>query len=206
MNPIVKICGITRIEDALFAQELGASAIGFVMYPKSPRYIAPDDAARISDRLKPYIVRVGVFVDEAPGVVMDAVGKAGLTAVQLHGSEDAAYIRGLGNIRVIKAFRVGSDFDESMLDGMNAGAFLLDAWSPDMHGGTGATFDWSIAVALARKHRIMLAGGLRPSNIRSAVETVRPWGVDVSSGVESDPGVKDHEKMRALFHALEGIE
>lgn len=206
MNLVVKICGITRPEDALFAQELGASVIGFVMYPKSSRYIAPADVAGISERLNPHIVRVGVFVDEDPGIVVDAVGKAGLTAVQLHGSEDAAYIRRLGDIRVIKAFRIGPDFNESMLDGLNAGAFLLDGWSPDAHGGTGATFDWSIAEALARKHRIMLAGGLRASNIISAVETVHPWGVDVSSGVESDPGVKDHEKMRAFFHALNRIE
>jgi len=204
MKIVVKICGLTCAEDALFAEELGATALGFVFYPKSPRYIDPLEAAHISSQLKPHIVRVGVFVDESPDTVLDIAKKARLTAIQLHGSEDQTYIDKLGNIRIIKALRIGADFDAAVFGRYKVGTFLLDAFSADAYGGTGKTFDWNVVRDVSQHRRILLAGGLTPSNVRQAVDTVRPWGVDVSSGVESAPGLKDHEKLRAFFHALNG--
>jgi len=205
MKLMIKICGITRIEDALFATELGASAVGFVFYPKSPRYIEPEAAGEISSALPGHIVRIGVFVDEDERTVLDIVKEAHLTAVQLHGNEDRGYIDRLGGLRVIKAVRIGPDFDEKTLADYSTGTFLVDAYSSTAHGGTGITVDWNVAHRLGRYGRIILAGGLNASNVREAVETARPWGVDVSSGVEVGPGVKDHDKLRAFFHALNGF-
>ena len=198
----MKICGITRPEDALLAEELGASAVGFVFYPGSPRYIDPEEAKRISGALGPFITRVGVFVDEDIGTVQRIVETAGLTAVQLHGSEDQGYIDAVKGVRVLKALRVGPDFDFRLLDRYRVAAFLLDAWSEKEYGGTGRTFDWEKARECGRYGRIILAGGLTASNVEEALATVCPWGVDVSSGVEQSPGIKDHDKLRAFADAV----
>jgi len=200
---LVKICGIKRINDALLAEKLGASAVGFIFYKKSPRYIMPEKAGEISKILGPFIARVGVFVDKDPSVVMKIVRIAHLTAVQLHGSEEMEYIRKLKGIRVIKTFRVAQDFDCKKMNGYKVNAFLLDTCDKDgFYGGTGKTFDWGKAVECSKYGRIILAGGLNQSNIKEAVKIVKPWAVDVSSGVEISPGIKDADKMRDFFTAV----
>lgn len=204
----VKICGITRREDAFLAESLGASAIGYVFYPKSKRYLSSEDAGSISSALGPFIGKVGVFVDETPETVVSIVHKAGLTAVQLHGAETQEYIDALGGIPVIKAFRVDEDFESGILETYTTPqAFLLDtAGTGGNYGGTGKTFDWSKAEPCRKYGRIILAGGLNTENISQAIETVRPWAVDVSSGVEISHGVKDREKMTAFMDAVRKID
>ena len=206
MKTHVKICGITRAEDALYAECLGASAVGYIFYPKSPRYITPEAAGAISSELGPFIARVGVFVDEDPSIVMKTVQAAKLTAVQLHGAEENEYIGQLHGITVIKAFRVDPAFDCTRLNGVHADAFLFDAFGTDgSYGGTGKTFDWSKIEECKKYGRLILAGGLNAGNIGEAVETVSPWGVDVSSGVETSPGKKDHEKLKVFFNRLDSL-
>ena len=204
----VKICGITRTEDALIAEYLGAAAIGFVFYPKSKRYMEPVAAGEISEKLGPFIARVGVFVDENPSNVREIVRTARLTAVQLHGAEDQSYIDSLDGVTVIKAFRVGDDFDPDILGTFRSPqAFLLDtAGTGGCYGGTGKTFDWSKAEPCKKYGRIILAGGLNPENTADAIQTVRPWAVDVSSGVEISFGVKDEHKIAAFMETVKGTD
>lgn len=199
----VKICGIRRTEDALLAAELGAWAVGFVFWPGSARFIDPYRARRISTALPPWVVPVGVFVDQPAEYVSAVASLVRLGVVQLHGSETPEMVERMPQ-RVIKSVAVTSDFDESSVDRIPARAgVLLDAHDPQRHGGTGTTVDWSRAAAAARRRRVLLAGGLRPENVRTAIDTVRPFGIDVSSGVESAPGVKDPDRLRALFAALD---
>ena len=204
----VKICGITRAEDALMAESLGADAVGFVFYPKSRRYISPSDTGKITAQLGPFIARVGVFVDEEPSAVLETARIAGLTAVQLHGSETQSEIDALRGIPVIKAFRVGEDFDPGLLGAFNSSsAYLLDtAGTGGCYGGTGRTFDWSVIEPCKQYGRIILAGGLNPENAGDAVRTAGPWALDVSSGVEISPGVKNHEKMAAFMRAARSVQ
>jgi len=198
----IKICGITRREDALLAERMGAFAAGFVFYPKSPRYIAPEAAGKITRALDGPILRVGVFVDAPPETVRDAVSFAGLDTVQFHGDESPEYVKEFGDMTVIKSFRVGEDFDPARLRLYPADFFLLDAFVPGERGGTGKPFDWSRAIPCREHGRILLAGGIHAGNAREAVCIAAPWGIDVSSGVESAPGIKDAEKMKALFQAM----
>ncbi len=202
MHVHVKICGITRVEDALEAERLGADAVGFIFYPKSRRYIEPEHARDIIGELGPFIAKVGVFVGVSPEHIRKTVDSAGLTCVQLHGGEDLETVEELGGVCIIRAVRVSPGLSPSAFDSFEASTLLLDTWSADAYGGTGKTFDWSIAETCAEKRRVILAGGLDPGNIRGAVERVKPWGVDVSSGVERAPGIKDHEKLAAFFSAL----
>jgi phosphoribosylanthranilate isomerase len=195
----IKICGLTRAEDALLAWELGASALGFIFHAKSPRNVSAAQVARIRRELPPEAFCVGVFVDRGAKEMNAIAEEAGLDACQLHGRETpetcAAVMR-----PVIKAIRAE---DEGQLEQYPAAAFLLDAVHPTMAGGTGLKADWNLAARIAQRHRLILAGGLEPSNIREAIETVRPAGLDLSSGVEASPGVKDPAKLRALFSELE---
>jgi phosphoribosylanthranilate isomerase len=203
MRVRVKICGIRRTEDALLAAELGAWAVGFVFWPGSARFIDPYRARRISTALPPWVVPVGVFVDQPAEYVSAVASLVRLAVVQLHGSETPEMVERMPQ-RVIKSVAVTSDFDDSSVDRIPARAgVLLDAHDPERHGGTGTTVDWSRAAAAARRRRVLLAGGLRPENVRTAIDTVRPFGIDVSSGVESAPGVKDPDRLRALFTALD---
>ncbi|MBA7572683.1 N-(5'-phosphoribosyl)anthranilate isomerase [subsurface metagenome] len=202
MSIRVKICGITRPEDALFAEKAGASAVGFIFYPKSPRYIDPESVKEISGKLGPFISRIGVFVNEDPDEILHIFKTARLSAVQLHGSEKQEFIEKLNGIPVIKAFRVGKIFDCDELSRYDANAYLLDTYDPDSMGGTGKTFDWEIARRCGSLGKVILAGGLNESNISEAINSARPWAVDVSSGVESEPGIKDIRKIRALFQAV----
>jgi phosphoribosylanthranilate isomerase len=199
----VKICGIRRTEDALLAAELGAWAVGFVFWPGSPRFVDPYRARAVCRALPPWVIPIGVFVDQPAEYVSAVAALVQLGAVQLHGTETADMVERLPQ-RVIKAVPVTSGFDESSVDRVPARAgVLLDAHDPERRGGTGTAVDWTRAAAAARRRRVLLAGGLRPDNVRLAIDTVRPFGIDVSSGVESAPGVKDPERLRALFAALD---
>ncbi len=201
----VKICGITRIEDALFAERLGAFAVGFVFYPRSGRNIGPADAGRIARALGPEIMKVGVFVDEDAPRVRDIVAEAGLTAVQFHGGETPEYVRKFDDLTVIKAFRVGDGFEPGCMRDYPEGLFLLDTMTAGAYGGTGKTFDWGIAGACRGYGGIIVAGGLTPFNVGGAIRMTDPWGVDVSGGVELSPGIKDHAAMNAFFDAVRSV-
>jgi len=202
MSIHIKICGITYPDDALLSEKLGASAVGFVFYPPSPRSVEPETAGIISGALGPFIARVGVFVDEDPGKVMETVKTAHLTAVQLHGSESPEYVKSIKGVHCIKAFRVGKNFDPEVLRRYDGVTFLLDTYDESGYGGTGKTFDWDCALACKRYGRIILAGGLNKDTIGNAIQTVKPWGIDVSSGVEDRPGKKDPEKLHAFFDSI----
>jgi phosphoribosylanthranilate isomerase len=199
----VKICGIMRAEDAQLAALLGAWAVGFIFWPKSPRFVDAAGARSIADALPARVERVGVFVDEAPDRVREIVAAAGLTIVQLHGHES----RKDWDLTtpVMKAVGLANGDQASVLDDWRDVRALLDAHDPARRGGTGRTIDWNAAAAVARSRDIVLAGGLRPENVADAVARVRPWGIDVSSGVEDAPGLKNHERMRALFAAVNQI-
>ncbi|MBZ5544635.1 MAG: phosphoribosylanthranilate isomerase [Acidobacteriia bacterium] len=200
----VKICGISRREDALLAVELGAAALGFNFFPSSPRYIAPSTAAEIICELPPFVMPVGVFANEASGEhILGVAREAGVAAVQLRGPELPAINGPLGGYPVILAVPVGDDFSPEEISRIKASAFLLDALDPQMLGGTGRTFDWSLAREARRYGTIILAGGLTPENVGRAIREARPYAVDVASGVESAPGVKDAAKLQAFFAAVE---
>jgi phosphoribosylanthranilate isomerase len=203
MRARVKICGLRRLEDAMLAAELGADAVGFVFWPGSPRFLDPYRARDIARRLPPFLTTVGVFVDQPAEYVNGVADLLALGAVQFHGHEPAAdYAR--ASHRVIKAVAVGEAFDRTRdLDPVPPHVtVLLDAHDPVKRGGTGKPIDWTVAADVARTRRVILSGGLQPSNVQAAVEAVRPYAVDVSSGVESSPGVKDADKLRAFFSAL----
>jgi len=197
----VKICGITNVEDALLACELGADAIGLNFYSKSPRCISPYTASKIIRKLPPFVAAVGVFVNWQAAPVTTLARALGLAAAQLHGDEPPQLIAEIAKrVSVIKAFHVGKG---SALPHFGkyrgAAAFLLDAPHSGRYGGTGHTADWSVACTAAKSHRVLLAGGLSPENVVEAILAVRPHAVDVTSGVESKPGKKDPIKLRAFF-------
>ncbi len=202
----VKICRTTNLDDALYAVECGADAVGFIFYPKAAPYIPPERAAEVVRGLPPFVTPVGVFVDEPPDRVAGVAGLVGLRAVQLHGDESPEYCSRFPGLRVIKAFRVGEGFDVKRLAAYQADAFLLDAYDPNLRGGTGKTFNWEVAVEARRYGRIILSGGLNPDNVAEAVAKVRPYAVDVGSGVEREPGRKDREKVEAFIRAARGSE
>ena len=205
MRVRTKICGITLSQDAQLAAEQGADAVGFIFYSRSPRYIHPDKAAEIVSDLPPFVTPVGVFVNTDRGEINSIVNAVGLRAVQLHGDESPADCEGF-SVPVIRALRVGEDFDVRSLDAFPVDTFLLDTDKAGLYGGTGQTFDWKVAQEVTRVHRIVLSGGIGPENVAEAVTTVAPYGVDCGSGVEAKPGVKDHGKIRAFFSALKGQE
>jgi phosphoribosylanthranilate isomerase len=193
---VLKICGITRLVDAEVAVAGGATAVGFVFWAKSPRFIAPADAAAIVAALPDSVEKVGVFVNESRAAIERIAADVGLTVVQLHGDERADDAAGLSR-PVIRAVTLD---DEPVCDGWPAGTrFLLDAADRERRGGTGQRVDLARASAFASRRRVILAGGLTPENVGEAVAAVRPWGVDVSSGVEATPGVKDSGKVAAFL-------
>ncbi len=192
----IKMCGMTRPEDALAAAEAGADAIGMIFWAGSPRAVDVERAREIVSVLPPFVTAVGVFVDEDGREVDRIAAEVPLDVVQLHGEESPEYCASR-RVRVMKAFRVR---DGKSLEGMDryagtVSAFLLDAWDPERPGGTGIAFDWTLARGRGRVP-LVLAGGLTPGNVAEAIRTARPWGVDVSSGIESAPGVKDHGLLR----------
>ncbi len=206
----IKICGITNIDDALLACELGADAVGFIMYAKSPRFITPDAAADITRQLPAHVARVGVFVHTTPNDIQEHLRNIPLTAAQLHGDYAIADFQQFPARQVIAVARIGDTFRVSDLNifTQHAAAILLDTHKKGLYGGTGETFDWQTAIeakaCLGRlADRIILAGGLNPENVQLAVETVQPYALDISSGVEAEPGKKDPHKLRRLFQQLE---
>ncbi|HVC20850.1 MAG TPA: phosphoribosylanthranilate isomerase [Vicinamibacterales bacterium] len=203
---LIKICGITRQEDADLAVALGASALGFVFWPASPRFVDPYRAKRIVASLPIGIAAVGVFVDQPIGYVNGVAALARLTGVQLHGGESIDFARGVTR-PVLKAVALSSGGEPAGVDAWPARVTLLaDVHDPARRGGTGRTVDWAVAAGLARRRRLVLAGGLTPDNVGEAVRVVRPFGVDVSSGVEARPGVKDPQKLRAFLSVVRGME
>jgi phosphoribosylanthranilate isomerase len=198
----VKVCGITRLEDALAAVEMGASAVGFVFWPASPRYLAPADARRIAAFLPPFVVTVGVFVNQSAVEIDRIARQVRLGAVQLHGDESAEQCRRFRR-HVIKAVAVKGGRLTMDVEALPAGVtVLIDAHDPVKRGGTGVAADWRVARRLAARRRVILAGGLTPANVGRAIAEAGPYGVDVSSGVEVAPGVKDTERLRAFFTAV----
>ncbi len=213
----VKICGITNLEDARAAAAAGADFLGFVFYPRSPRYVTPEVAGQIVAALQAEgltVAAVGVFVDAPPAEIEHTMQRAALDLAQLHGDEPAAQVRAL-NGRAFKALRPRPGDDEAEVSLYLSVApempwapqLLVDAYRPGAYGGTGQTGDWRLAYALAQRcERLLLAGGLNPDNVAQAVVQVRPWGVDVSSGVEASPGRKDHGRVRAFIAAARAAE
>jgi phosphoribosylanthranilate isomerase len=202
----VKICGVTNREDAQLACELGADAIGLNFFPDSPRCVSPFLARTIGKGLPPYVAAVGVFVDWEPEVVVTLAKALGLTVAQLHGDESAEDVAAIAeDLRVIKAVRPGRAVKvESLTAHKNVSAFLVDAAVSGEYGGTGVKADWEFARAAVAtgKLRVILAGGLTPENVGEAIRSVRPYGVDVASGVESKPGKKDPGKLRTFFEEV----
>ncbi len=201
----VKICGITRAEDAAAAVEAGANAIGFIFWPKSPRFLDPYRAARIVATLPAFVTPVGVFVNQPIEYVSGVASLVKLGAVQLHGDETPQAAARIAH-PIVRAVALGSDRAAADVDAWPAAVtLLLDAHDEDRRGGTGLVIDWDNAAAIAARRRVLLAGGLTPDNVAEAVRRVRPFGIDVSSGVERSPGIKDHGRLRALFEAVHAI-
>ncbi len=194
----VKICGITSVEDALSACDAGADALGFVFWRKSARFVDAERAKAIVASLPPFIKTVGVFVDEEMGTLLETIGKVGLDVVQLHGSEPPEFCRRI-NRPVVKVFRVKEEGITGELSRYHVSAYLLDTYQEGIPGGTGDTYNWDLAIKAKEYGRIILAGGLTPENVKGAIEKVRPYGVDVSSGVEKSAGKKDSNKMRMFI-------
>lgn len=192
----IKICGITSRDDAQVAAEAGASAIGLMFYEKSSRAVGLEQAAGIVAGLSPWVGRVGVFVNPTEELVWQAIHAAQLTVLQFHGEERPEFCGQFG-LMTMKAFRVKDEASLEQLTDYPTDAWLLDAYSAAGHGGTGEKFNWDLAIAAKNRGRpIVLAGGLTPENIGGAIAQVQPFGVDVSSGVETSPGRKDPEKVR----------
>jgi phosphoribosylanthranilate isomerase len=200
----VKICGITNVEDAEVAVWAGADALGFVMYPKSPRFVEPAVVRAIIAGLPPFALPVGVFVNEESEKVRALMDECGLALAQLHGDESAQYCQNLGR-PALKAIRLkdrGGFLALAEFHGQaNVRGVLIDAFSDHAYGGTGQTVDWTLAQEAAQSAPIILAGGLNPGNVAQAVQMVRPYGVDVSSGVEQSPGKKDPDKVKAFIQS-----
>jgi len=199
----VKICGITNIEDALTAIAAGADALGFVFHDESPRCVTPEEAAGIIAALPPFIQTVGLFVNRPLAFVNETAARCRLDLVQLHGDEPPEFCDAVER-RVIKAFRVKDITSLDPIRHYRVAAHLLDAYSPNAYGGTGLTFNWDIAKVAKDFSPVILAGGLTHDNVRDAVETVMPYAVDVSGGVESSPGKKDAAKVREFIRRAKG--
>jgi phosphoribosylanthranilate isomerase len=200
----VKICGITNPDDAWAAVEAGAEALGFVFHKASPRCVGMELVRGIVKALPPFVLPVGVFVNEEVKKVRDLMDSCGLALAQLHGDETAAYCEELGRptLKAIRLRDMGSFLALAEYKGRaQVRGFLIDAFSETAYGGTGVVVDWTLAAEAARTAPILLAGGLTPANVRDAIVRVRPYGVDVSSGVEACPGKKDHAKVNAFIQA-----
>ena len=197
----VKICGVTKLEDAKLAIELGAHAIGLNFYPESPRSITPANAANLVDHLAPFVSIVGVFVNWEAEPVIVLSRALHLSVAQLHGDESPGVVDAVAQqIQVIKVLRVSQGTPPpTYAKYRSAAAIMIDAAQPGQFGGTGTTANWHLARTIAQSHRVILAGGLSPDNVGEAIRVVRPYAVDVASGVESRPGRKDPAKLRAFF-------
>lgn len=202
----IKICGITRVEDALAAVESGVDALGFVFYPPSPRYLTPQAARRIIDCLPPFVSTVGLFVDADGRTMRAQVEESGVDLVQFHGNETPVECAASPRpwIKAVQA-RPGLDFARIALQYANARALLVDAWHPELPGGTGVSFDWSLLTG-PRDFRLVLAGGLDAGNVGAALQQLEPYAVDVSGGVESSKGIKNIAKIREFVAEVRNFE
>lgn len=194
----VKICGLTNYEDAIAAVDMGADLLGFNFYPKSPRYIKPEQASEIIKKLPGFVDVAGVFVNAPPNQVKDIISQCQLNWVQFHGDETPEFCRQFLsiNVKTMKAIRVKDSKDVQAAEKFFTDAILLDAFNPEKYGGTGISFDWNIIGHINK--RVFLAGGINPDNVVAAAE-LGVYGIDVCSGIESSPGKKDHKKMKKLF-------
>ena len=197
----VKVCGITNAVDALRAVELGADALGFIFYKGSKRYIDPRDAHRIISSLPPFISSVGVFVNQTVPEIKGAVETSGVDRVQLHGDETPEFCAMLP-YKLIKAVRVKDTVNSDQVELYPVRAILFDKHTDEMYGGTGTSFDWGVLKGINISKKVILSGGLTPENVSRAIEIVKPYGVDVSTGVEDSPGKKNHIKMRKFIEAV----
>jgi phosphoribosylanthranilate isomerase len=194
----IKICGITSLDDALAASDAGTDALGFNFYKKSPRYVEPQKAAEIIHQLPPFVMPVGIFVNEREDRIRDIQFTTGIKVLQFHGDERPDFCERFAT-RVIKAFQVKDKDSLKHMAHYHVGAFLLDSYQEGVRGGTGAVFDWHLAVVAKTFGRVILAGGLTPENVAEAVKLVQPYAVDVAGGVEKSKGVKDHSRMRKFI-------
>ena len=204
----VKICGITNLDDARLSWEFGADILGFNFYPGSDRYVETGHAQSILEHLESPVMSAGVFVNQSIEDTVDVEGIAGLDVIQLHGDESPEFVaelRTVSNASIIKVFRVGPGFEPVMIDDYQVDGVLLDTYSQRNRGGTGQVFDWTVAGELATGiDRLYLAGGLNPDNVAEAVRAVRPYAVDVASGVELGPRKKDPKKLEAFIGNAKG--
>jgi phosphoribosylanthranilate isomerase len=202
----VKICGIRTVTEAMMAISAGADAIGFNFWHRSKRHVTPDQAKAIRAALPPFVTPVALFVDAQAEDILETVAHVGMDCVQLHGFEPPRLIERLHGLQVIKAVPIRNDADLRRLEEYRVSAFLLDAFSPGMPGGTGKTIDWELARQASARAKIILAGGLTPDNVAEAVRTVRPYAVDVASGVEKAPGVKSRKLVTQFVREAKGVE
>ena len=202
--PRVKICGLTRLDQALAIADLGVDAIGFILYPPSPRYIEPDKIKEIIKGLPPFVKTVGVVVNESIEKITELRDQTGLDLIQLSGDEDTELINQLTsrNIPFLKTVRVKEAADVDKIKDYSVNAVLLDAWSDTDYGGTGKSFDWNLIKPIKEKFQVILAGGIKPENVIEAVRTVSPYAIDVSSGVEIAPGNKSIGLVEKLLENL----
>jgi phosphoribosylanthranilate isomerase len=204
---LIKICGITNLSDAVTAVEAGADMLGFNFYEPSPRYISPDEARKIIEKLPEHVMSIGVFVNEAVSKIRSITNTTKIRTLQLHGDETPAYCEELDNYDVIKVFRVGNNFEPQQTLGYEVKSIMLDASHPELRGGTGSVFDWSIAVAVQNLGReLFLAGGLSPENVAGAIKTVAPCAVDACSSLEVQPGKKDPQRVAEFIAAVRSVK
>jgi phosphoribosylanthranilate isomerase len=203
MSVRVKICGITNIEDAVAAVDAGADALGFMFFEQSKRSLTFERAAAIIHELPPFITKVGVFVNPTEDFVCRALETTGIDTLQFHGEESPEFCARFAPSKVVKAFRIRDRSSLAECLRFREHAWLLDSYVAGAHGGTGTVFDWEVAIEATKRNRtVILAGGLKPETVADAVRKVRPFAVDVSSGVESAPGKKDHAKIREFIRAV----
>jgi phosphoribosylanthranilate isomerase len=196
----VKICGITNLEDALLCESLGADALGFIFYKRSKRFVAPEVVGKITSELSPFILKVGVFVNEDTNVINEIAVNSGLNVVQLHGDEKPEIISKI-NFPAIKSFRINNGFDFSILKEFEKASYLFDTYSEKEYGGTGKTFNWKL-IPNELRGKIILSGGISVNNIEEIYTNIQPAAIDLSSSVECEPGKKDEKKVKEFFKKI----
>ncbi|KUG24615.1 phosphoribosylanthranilate isomerase [hydrocarbon metagenome] len=202
----VKICGITNLQDALAAAECGAVALGFIFYPPSPRYVKPEDAKIIINSLPEKVVKIGVFVNEKPEEIKRIMEYCSLDMIQLHGDESAEYCTQFPAAIIIKAFELKNDDDVSRALKYNVAAILIDSRHAGLYGGTGKTSNWELARCIKDEKPLILSGGLNAGNLTEALKTIAPAALDINSGVEASPGIKDHKKLTQIFEIIRSAD
>lgn len=197
----LKVCGLTQTEQAVAIASMDVDALGFILYPRSPRYVEPEKIREMILAIPPLVKTVGVLVDEELEKVVEIYRQTGLDLMQLHGKESPEYCRELTKqgVNWIKAFRVREELDLSLLESYGSNTFLLDAWSNQGYGGTGESFNWDLAKPACERFNIILAGGITADNVGQAIRETTPYGIDLSSGVEVEPGIKSMEKLTKLL-------